>query len=270
MTHYAVGDIQGCLEPLQRLLDKVSFTPGQDQLWAAGDVVNRGPNSLQTLRFVKSLGSDFRMVLGNHDLHLLATARGHRRPTPKDTLDEIYRAPDKDQLLDWLQHQPLLIHDLGYVMVHAGLPPHWSLASAKQHAKEVENVLRGEEADHFFENMYGNTPLLWTDELSGTDRWRMITNYFTRMRFCTAGGELELECKLAPEHGPEGYRPWYAHPGRRTTQVNVIFGHWAALEGRDCGAGLFPLDTGCVWGNRLRLLNLDTGSYSHCQCNGHH
>lgn len=266
MTSYAVGDIQGCLEPLQRLLDKISFSPGEDELWATGDIVNRGPDSLATMRFLKSLGSSFRMVLGNHDLHLIATARGYSSPSPKDTLDDIYNAPDVEQLLDWLQAQPLLIHDQGYVMTHAGLPPQWSLETATQRAREVEDVLSSDKADEFFRQMYGNTPVQWRDNLTNGERWRVITNYFTRMRFCSPEGKLELDCKRGPEYAPVGYRPWYAHPERLTATENIIFGHWATLDGRDCGDHLFPLDTGCVWGKRLRVLSLSDRTYSHCQC----
>lgn len=266
MTTYAVGDIQGCLDPLLRLLDALSFSPGKDQLWAAGDIVNRGPKSLETLRFLKSLGSSFQMVLGNHDLHLLATAKGHRAATGKDTLKDIVDAPDAEELLVWLQHQPLLIHDQGYVMTHAGLPPQWSLETAKKRASEVEQVLRGDQAEIFFAHMYGNTPACWHDDLSPVEQWRTITNYFTRMRFCDALGKLEFDCKLGPEHSPEGYRPWYAHPGRQTAGENIIFGHWASLDGRDCGRHLYPLDTGCVWGKRLRILNMGDQTYSHEQC----
>lgn len=266
MTTYAVGDIQGCLEPLKRLLDELDFSPDRDQLWSVGDVVNRGPQSLATLRFVKSLGPAFRMVLGNHDLHLLASARGYRQPTPKDTLDDVLAAHDAPQLLDWLQSQPLLIYDQGYVMTHAGLPPQWSLVTAVARAKEVENALSGPEASLFFAHMYGNKPALWDDQLKAPERWRVITNYFTRMRFCTAQGELELHCKLGPGQGPEGFAPWYAHPNRKTAGQKLIFGHWAALDGQACGADLFPLDTGCVWGKRLRILNFDTGAYHHWDC----
>ncbi len=266
MTIYAVGDIQGCVEPLQQLLEKISFDPSRDQLWSTGDIVNRGPKSLQTLRFLKNLGPSFRMVLGNHDLHLLATAKGHRKPTPKDTLDEIYNAPDVDELTAWLQHQPVLIHDHGYVMIHAGIPPQWSLAIAKQRANEVEQVLRSDDSEKLFMHMYGNTPDHWQSQLPEVERLRVITNYFTRMRYCDAEGKLELNCKLAPEHGPAGFKPWYSHPQRETAEEKLIFGHWAALEGRYCGDRLFPLDTGCVWGKCLRILNLNDKSYVHCDC----
>lgn len=266
MTIYAVGDIQGCLEPLQRLLDKVSFDATKDQLWSTGDTVNRGPKSLETLRFLKGLGGAFRMVLGNHDLHLLAAARGFRELTNKDTLTEILAAGDVDELLDWLIDQPLLIHDNGYVMVHAGIPPQWSLENAKARALQVGAVLHSTQADLFFANMYGNVPARWDKSLPLAEQWRTITNYFTRMRFCDASGNLELDCKLGPEQAPAGYQPWYAHVDRKTAHDNIIFGHWAALAGRDCGKHLFPLDTGCVWGQRLRLLNTSTGAYVHCQC----
>ena len=266
MTSYAVGDIQGCLDPLQRLLDKIAFVPGKDQLWSTGDIVNRGPKSLQTLRFLKSLGSSFRMVLGNHDLHLLATAGGHRKYSPKDTLGDIYNAPDAAELLSWLQSQPLLIHDQGFVMTHAGLPPQWSLATAKQKAAEVEQVLASGEAADFFRHMYGDTPATLSSKHPKNDRLRVITNYFTRMRFCDAAGKLELNCKSGPEQTPDGYLPWYAHSNRKADFEKIIFGHWAALEGRDCGKRIFPLDTGCVWGNRLRMLDLTSKTYIHCDC----
>ncbi len=266
MTIYAVGDIQGCLDPLQSLLDKVSFDATRDQLWSTGDIVNRGPKSLETLRFLKSLGESCRMVLGNHDLHLLAAGRGFRQLTSKDTLAEILNASDADQLLDWLSGQPLLIHDKGYVMVHAGIPPQWSLETALARAAEVETVLCSTQADMFFENMYGNTPVRWDKELPLTEQWRTVVNYFTRMRFCDADGNLELSCKLGPDQAPAGYQPWYSHVDRKTVHCKIIFGHWAALDGRDCGNGLFPLDTGCVWGKRLRLLNTSTGAYLHHPC----
>lgn len=266
MTIYAVGDLQGCLEPLLCLLKEVNFDPQKDQLWAAGDVVNRGPQSLETLRFVKGLDDAFRMVLGNHDLHLLAASRGIKRLNPKDTLDEILDAPDRDELLEWLRQQPLLINDHGFVMVHAGIPPQWSLNTALRRAKQVEKVLRSDNAQAFFENMYGNTPCSWDKAQSTNVQLRTITNYFTRMRFCDASGELELSAKKGPEHAPEGFAPWYSHPKRKTLTENIIFGHWAALEGEASTPGLYPLDTGCVWGGCLRLMNLTTRAFTHCSC----
>jgi bis(5'-nucleosyl)-tetraphosphatase (symmetrical) len=206
------------------------------------------------------------MVLGNHDLHLLAIARGCREPTSKDTLDGIINHSDTEDLIGWLQKQPVLIHEHGYILVHAGIPPHWSLATAILRASEVEAALRGDQASEFFLNMYGNQPDHWRSNQRGKDKLRVITNYLTRMRFCDANGNMELECKLAPEKGPAGYLPWYAHNKRKTANEKIIFGHWAALNGQNCGEKLFPLDTGCVWGGRLRLLNLETGNYIHCDC----
>jgi bis(5'-nucleosyl)-tetraphosphatase (symmetrical) len=266
MTIYAVGDLQGCLEPLLCLLEKVDFKPEKDQLWAAGDVVNRGPQSLETLRYLKALGSAFRMVLGNHDLHLLAVAHGMKRLNPKDTLQEILDARDRDELLGWLQQQPLLISAQGYVMVHAGIPPHWDLVTAKVMAGKVETALRGENANLFFENMYGNDPSSWSELQCEAEQLRCITNYFTRMRFCNAKGELELNAKNEARQAPTGYKPWYADPLRKTAKEKIIFGHWAALNGKVDESNLFPLDTGCVWGGRLRLMDLSTSRYTHCKC----
>ena len=266
MTTYAVGDLQGCLQPLLCLLEQVNFDPEDDQLWAAGDIVNRGPQSLETLRYVKGLGPAFKMVLGNHDLHLLATARSIKRLNPKDTLQKILNAADREELLTWLQQQPLLLHEHGYVMVHAGIPPQWSLKTALSKAKLVEKVLRSDNAELFFDNMYGNTPCSWHKSQSPGVQLRGITNYFTRMRFCDPRGNLELNAKSGPEQAPAGYAPWYSHPQRKTANQKIIFGHWAALEGNIQGENLFPLDTGCVWGGRLRLMNLTTRAYSHCSC----
>ncbi|MGK2915851.1 MAG: symmetrical bis(5'-nucleosyl)-tetraphosphatase [Porticoccaceae bacterium] len=268
MSIYAVGDIQGCLDPLRELLNQVGFDPRRDQLWSVGDTVNRGPQSLATLRFLKNLGAAFRMVLGNHDLHLLAVARGLRKRNPKDTLDEILMAPDRDELLAWLQRQPLLIQQGDMVLVHAGIPPQWSLAQARAYAAEVEAVLGDDRAESFLASMYGNQPDCWLENLTGIERWRVITNYFTRMRFCDANGRLELSTKLGPERPPVGFAPWFSHPARKTADIDIVFGHWATLLGRDCGPRLFPLDTGCVWGQRLRLLSVEQKTYRHSVCGG--
>lgn len=264
MTTYAVGDLQGCLEPLKLLLDKVGFDSSNDELWSVGDIVNRGPESLETLRFCHQLGSHFRMVLGNHDLHLLAIAHEVRSPSSSDTLDDILRAPDRDELLHWLQQQPLLIEDKQFSMVHAGIPPQWTLEQAKIFAAEMKEVLSSDtKAAQFFNVMYGNEPCLWQDDLEPPLRWRVITNYLTRMRFCTPEGELKLTSKTSPEESPEGFSPWFSHPSQLPEDAKIIFGHWAALEGRPCGKNLFPLDTGYVWGGPLRLMNLDTHEYFH-------
>lgn len=266
MTDYVVGDLQGCLDPLLRLLDRVQFEPTKDCLIATGDLINRGPQSLATLRFCRGLGSAFKTVLGNHDLHLLAIAHGIRKPTPKDTLDEILSAPDRQELLDWLQQQPLLISADEYTIVHAGIPPNWSINTAKSLAAEVEQVLRSEQAETYFQGMYGNQPDSWSDDHQGQQRWRLITNYLTRMRYCTASGQLELESKASPDQAgsalTSAFAPWYSHPSRKAQQDKIIFGHWAALEGKYLGANLFPLDTGYVWGGAMRLMNLSNCGYT--------
>jgi bis(5'-nucleosyl)-tetraphosphatase (symmetrical) len=262
MAKYAVGDIQGCLDPLLKLLDKVSFNPAFDQLVAVGDLINRGPKSLQTLRFCKDLGDSFKTVLGNHDLHLLAIAHGVRAPTSKDTLDEILTAPDRHELLAWLQQQPLMLNIDDFTIVHAGIPPIWSVHRAQALALEVSTVLQSERSGDYFNNMYGNYPLRWSEDLQGPDRWRVITNYLTRMRLCTADGDLDLESKdLCQTQGR--YAPWFDHGNRPTVNNKIIFGHWAALEGRNCGANLYALDTGCVWGGPMRLMDLESRIYIH-------
>lgn len=257
MTRYAVGDIQGCLDNLRCVLDQVKFDPVVDQLWIAGDLVNRGPDSLGTLRFVKSLGSAAACVLGNHDLHLLAIAAGGQKVKRKDTLQPILDAPDAAELLVWLQQQPLMLWDRerNQAMTHAGIPHIWSLEQAWQLAGEVQQVLRSDKAGDFFQAMYGNLPACWDENLQGQDRLRVITNYFTRMRFVDRAGCLDLECKQGPNDAPAGFAPWFQYNRQEATQL--FFGHWAALEGR---FGLLPfigLDTGCIWGGPLTLLVMD-------------
>jgi len=255
---YAVGDIQGCLPALEHLLASAHFTPDLDTLWVAGDLVNRGPDSLGTLRFIKSL-PNCQVVLGNHDLHLLAVAGGHKAPGKKDTLNEILKADDSDTLLSWLQCQALMHHDpaLGYAMVHAGIPPCWTLEAASGYAREVEAVLQSSEADLFFSHMYGNTPCGWHDHLEGTDRWRVITNYFTRMRFCDHKGQLELVTKTDAQFAPEGFSPWFSYPRPYDQNNRILFGHWASIEGRTNNDNIIALDTGCVWGGSLTMIRLE-------------
>ncbi|MEH6823863.1 MAG: symmetrical bis(5'-nucleosyl)-tetraphosphatase [Motiliproteus sp.] len=262
MATYAVGDLQGCLNELKALLALVNFST-QDQLWIAGDLVNRGPQSLATLRFVKDLGDQARVVLGNHDLHLLAVAFEKRKANRKDTFEAILNAPDRDELMHWLRHQPLLHHDSakGYVMVHAGIPPIWSLSKAIACAREVEAVLQSPQAGEFFAQMYGNEPSRWKDSLDGWDRYRMITNYLTRMRFCNARGKLELDTKTGPQNPPPGYAPWFSFSDRLTSQHRLLFGHWASLEGQADTPNVYPLDTGCVWGGPLTALRLEDKRY---------
>ncbi|TQV71791.1 symmetrical bis(5'-nucleosyl)-tetraphosphatase [Exilibacterium tricleocarpae] len=268
MATYAVGDLQGCLTPLRCLLGEVQFDPRADRLWLVGDIVNRGPESLDTLRYVYNLGDAVRLVLGNHDLHLLAVAHGLRQPSRGDTLGEILTAPDRDQLLDWLRRQPLVHHDpaLGFTMVHAGIPPQWGLKKALKRAAELEAVLRGDHFYAFLATMYGDRPRGWSKDLIGFDRLRVITNYFTRMRFCNAAGELQLTSKSSPDNAPRGYRPWYTHPHRKTRKHKLIFGHWAALAGKVEQPNLYALDTGCVWGSHMTMLRLEDETWFSCDC----
>lgn len=266
MTDYAIGDIQGCYDRLRDVLAKVDFSPSRDRLWVAGDLINRGPSSLATLRYIESLGTSAMVVLGNHDLHLLAVALGGHEVRRKDTLADILDAPDHDRLLDWLRQQHLCIHDptRNLVMVHAGLPHIWSVDRAVGFAREVEGVIRGSTAQEYFAHMYGNRPERWDDGLTGMDRWRVITNYFTRMRFIASDGTLELATKESADSAPEGFIPWFRFP--REDDVRVVFGHWAALEGRTGTDQFIGLDTGCVWGGALTMMNLDSGEKIHCDC----
>ncbi len=262
MATYAVGDLQGCLDELKALLDKVAFGR-DDRLWITGDLVNRGPDSLATLRFVKSLGDQAISVLGNHDLHLLAIAYQQGKASRKDTLDAILDAADLDELMHWLRHLPLLHQDaeLDYTLVHAGIPPNWDLVTAAACAREVEAVLQSPQAGQFFSHMYGNEPSSWNDELTGWQRYRLITNYLTRLRFCDASGQLELDTKTGATTAPNGYAPWFSFTGRLTANDRILFGHWASLEGRADAANVYALDTGCVWGGQLTALRLDDQHY---------
>ncbi|WP_101758214.1 symmetrical bis(5'-nucleosyl)-tetraphosphatase [Oceanicoccus sp. KOV_DT_Chl] len=267
MTRYAVGDIQGCLQPLQCLLAEVQFDPQHDQLWLVGDLINRGPESLATLRYLKSLGDSTRIVLGNHDLHFLAVASGAINAGKSDTFDEILAASDRPQLISWLLQQKLMYSDpsADYHMTHAGIPPQWTLQQAATYAREVEAVLTSEHAADFFQHMYGNEPATWDENLSGWTRLRVITNYFTRMRFCRADGELDFKHKLNSIDRPD-FLPWFAHHHRRTKNQQIIFGHWAALEGKTNTPNTHALDTGCVWGRSMSLMNLETQALHHCEC----
>lgn len=258
MTTYAIGDIQGCYDPLQQLLEHIQFDPNYDTLWFTGDIVNRGPHSLRTLRFVKALGKNQRMVLGNHDLHLLAVASGIQSSREEDTFTDILQAPDRDELVHWLSSQALLIHDytLQFTMVHAGLAPHWDLETALALAREVETVLQNKDKSSlFFQHMYGNYPDHWSPTLTGYERWRCITNYLTRARFCHRDGRLELKHKGKLDKASE-LIPWFRVPHRANKNLNIIFGHWAALGGETGQPHTHALDTGCVWGNCLTAMRL--------------
>jgi bis(5'-nucleosyl)-tetraphosphatase (symmetrical) len=259
MAVYAIGDIQGCFDEFCLLLDKVGFNSNNDTLWLVGDLVNRGPKSLEVLRFVRSLGDAAVTVLGNHDLHLLAIAAKIEKVRKRDTLHAILSAPDCDELLEWLRLRPLLHHDVasGYTLIHAGLPPQWDLAKSQACAKEVEAVLNGPDYVDFFQHMYGDTPHMWDENLSGWERLRFITNCFTRLRYCDQKGRLMLTEKGAPGSQPAELQPWFRVSGRLNKNMNIIFGHWSTL-GEVNDSGIYPLDTGCVWGCKLTALRVDT------------
>lgn len=256
MATYAIGDVQGCFDELQALLKKIKFNPQIDQLWFVGDLVNRGPKSLEVLRFIKNL-PHAHIVLGNHDLHLMALAYGDSYS--HHTLNDILTAPDRDELIQWLRQLPLLHHDtqLNYVMVHAGIYPLWDLSQAKTYAKEFENALRSEKLPQLLKNIYGDQPDQWHENLSGWDRLRFIANTFTRMRFCTLEGKLDLHSVGGIGSQPKDYLPWFKVPNRRTQNDNIIFGHWAALQNETDESRVFALDTGCVWGNCLTAMRLE-------------
>lgn len=265
MAIYAIGDVQGCYDALQALCEKVHFNPQQDTLWFTGDLVNRGKQSLQTLRFVKSLGDKAVTVLGNHDLHFLAVANHAIKSRSKDTLQDLLAAPDLAELCAWLQAKPLLYHANGYTLVHAGIAPQWNLTQALALAKEVEQVLISPDAVIFFKKMYGDVPSRWNDGLAGWKRLRLITNYFTRMRFCDAQGTLDLNIKGASSHH-QGYMPWFKVPHRRHQDLRIIFGHWASLNGKVDEPNVYGLDTGCVWGNCLTAMRLDNQQIVSVKC----
>ena len=267
MSTYAVGDIQGCLHALKCVMKKVRFSPDKDVLWSVGDIVNRGPRSLKTLRYLYDMRDNLVLVLGNHDLHLLAVAAGVRPPTRADTLDKILAAPDRDKLLTWLLHRPLIHTEHGFTMVHAGIPPQWSVEDATNRAREVEAVLQSPNCIDFLKQMYGNEPLIWSDDLTGMTRLRVITNYLTRMRFCSSQGLLDLDSKgPSPDLGKFAVSAWFSHPGRKTARDRILFGHWASIEGQTDRRNAIGLDTGCVWGGAISLYELETGRWTRCQC----
>jgi len=268
MAVYAVGDVQGCYEALSCVLHRAGFDAGRDQLWLVGDLVNRGPRSLEVLRFVRSLGASAQLVLGNHELHLLAVAAGVRQLRSSDTLSAVLAAPDRSELLAWLAQQPLLHVDraLGYCMVHAGIPPHWELAQAQAFAREAHAWLEPSRLQDLAGALDGEEPEELTETLSPALRARVIVNYFTRMRVCTADGRLNSLFKGAVADCPAGFLPWFAHAGRKTRGERVIFGHWAALEGRADSPNVFALDTGCAWGRSLTLMRLGDERRFSCGC----
>ncbi|HIG40102.1 MAG TPA: symmetrical bis(5'-nucleosyl)-tetraphosphatase [Gammaproteobacteria bacterium] len=270
MSTYALGDIQGCFDELQLLLRSINFDEHHDELWFVGDLINRGPKNLETIDFVMSLPR-VKVVLGNHDLHFLAVATGHHAVTRSDTLDDLLQAPHLKKIIDWMRHLPLIVRNetLGCTMVHAGIPPIWTVDEAIEFGSEVSQVLGSDRYNDFFTHMYGNQPSTWSDQLEGWDRLRVITNYLTRLRYCTNDGEMELTHKA--EIQPDGFSPWFTFPlvdnqpdqegqlqqplqQRRDT---ILFGHWAAIEGITHQPGIIALDTGCVWGRELTAYRLE-------------
>ncbi|MDX1915325.1 MAG: symmetrical bis(5'-nucleosyl)-tetraphosphatase [Methylophilus sp.] len=257
MATYAIGDIQGCNHAFMALLSRLNFNPTQDKLWLVGDLINRGTGSLEVLRWCFQHKSSIHVVLGNHDLHAIAVAHHIKLPHRSDTLDALLSAEEGHQLLTWLRHQPLMVAQQGYAMVHAGLLPQWHLDEAMRYANEVEMALQSPHYVDFLKNMYGNMPNLWDADLKGFDRLRLITNALTRMRICTDNGELEFAFKGEVDEVPTGYMPWFKVPDRQTKDEKVICGHWSAL-GLYQQDNIIALDTGCLWGKQLTAFCLET------------
>ena len=256
MPTYAIGDLQGCHDSLQRLLKAIRFDPAADRLWFVGDLVNRGPESLDVLRFVKSLGDAAISVLGNHDLHLLALAEGYGRAHKGDTLDAVLAAPDRDELLAWLRRRKLAWREGDWLMVHAGVLPGWTADETMARAAEAEAALQGTHYREFFAQMYGNAPVAWDESLQGVERLRVIVNAFTRLRYCSIDGAMEFHHKGAPGTQPAGWLPWFEVPGRKSADATLIIGHWSTL-GLINRSDLIALDTGCLWGGSLTAVRLE-------------
>lgn len=264
MSTYVVGDIQGCYKALRKLLRKVKFSQSQDCLWCVGDLVNRGPQSLDTLRFLQDMEDSTELVLGNHDLHFIAINESCAPARSKDTLGKLLAARDCQQLSDWLRSKPLahyasvdtLQGPKNFLMVHAGVAPHWSLQKTLDLAAEVEYALNDSDYRDFLRHMYGDTPTRWHDKLQGLDRLRVITNYLTRIRFCNQIGDLQLAAKQGLKLTPRGFKPWYQYE-KLTPKVAILFGHWAALEGHTNKKQVHALDTGYAWGRELTLMRLE-------------
>lgn len=271
MSTYAVGDIQGCFKELLQLLELIQFNPQVDYLWCTGDLVNRGPNSLEVLRFFKQLGDRAIAVLGNHDLHLLAVSEGYTKyhDPDEDTISDILHAADCEELLNWLRHRPFLHHDphLNFTMVHAGLAPQWDFTLASQCAHEVETALRSENYRAYLDKMYGDKPKKWSTQLSEWGRLRFITNCFTRLRYCQLNGKLALDKKGSPEKNKGEEVPWFQHPERRSRNMEIIFGHWSTL-GYYAEHGIYALDSGCLWGGALTALRLEDRAVFNVKCKG--
>ena len=268
MATYAIGDIQGCFCSLTALLERVSFDPSKDRLWLVGDLVNRGPDSLETLRFVRDLGPAAITVLGNHDLYLLMVAYGTARSRGKDdTIQAILDAPDREVLLAWLRTRPLMHVENGFAMVHAGLLPGWTVTQARALAREGEGALAGPYHVELLNNMWGSEPSAWSDKLRDYERMRVIVNAMTRMRFCTPEGVMDFKVKGEVTKAPKGYLPWFEAPGRKSADTTVVFGHWSAL-GLLVEPKLLALDSGCLWGRELTAVRLEDRAVFQVECPG--
>lgn len=254
--HYLIGDIQGCCDPFDRLLAEIGFSPSRDTLYVLGDLVNRGPKSLEVLRRVRGFGDAAVSLLGNHDIHLLAVAHGVRKAGRNDTLDSVLQAPDREEWLDWLRHRRLAWQAQGWLMVHAGVPPQWDADKALRMAAELEAQFAGPDLKGFLSVIFGNEPARWRKGLEGAERWRFAINAFTRMRWCTEDGTLDFKAKNAAEGPPPGHMAWFDVPGRRTAGTRVAFGHWSTL-GLLERPDLLSTDTGCVWGGKLTAVRID-------------
>jgi len=266
MATYAIGDVQGCFDQLCQLLDKIFFDPAADTLWFAGDLVNRGAQSLEVLRYIRGLGDRAHVVLGNHDLHLLAISEGVTRIRKKDTFQDVLDADDATEILAWLKSRKLMHYDpeLDIAMVHAGLVPQWSFEDALSYAAEVEAVLDSDKSHDFFAHMYGDQPDCWSPSLTGWDRLRFITNTLTRIRFCDEGGRQILSAKGELGSQPEGFIPWFEVAHRASRHRQILFGHWAALGAGYRQEGVWSLDSGCAWGGTLSALRIDSGWQFNC------
>ena len=259
MATYAIGDLQGCLDPLEALLERVRFDPADDRIWFVGDIVNRGPQSLEALRFVRDLGDRAVTVLGNHDIHLLGCRFGTRTARGRDTLEPILDADDGDELIDWLRRQPLLHHDptLDWTLVHAGIHPHWTLEQAQAAARETEAAMRGDQPEAFFSGIFGNESDHPDDNPTRTDRQRFAINVFTRMRYCHADGRLDFAEKRPPADAAADLTPWFALPNRPMTDRRIVFGHWSTLGPAMSRHNTWGIDQGCLWGHQLTALRLE-------------
>ena len=253
-----IGDIQGCCQAFDQLLDEAGFSPSRDRLVVLGDLINRGPASLQVLRRLSALGHAATCLMGNHDLHFLAVAQGVRPLHRSDTFSDVLDAADREAWIDWLRSRPLAVEESGWLCVHAGVPPQWDATQTLALASEVSRMLAGPDLRGFLQVMYGNEPSTWNDALAGADRWRFVINALTRMRFCTAGGTLDFKTKDGADAAPPGFAPWFDIPGRRTQGQPMAFGHWSAL-GLVNRPDLLALDTGCAWGGALTAARVDGG-----------